>query len=153
MAVSQSAKISEYSGEQGYDGNKNIDHRMLSPSAHRNTQRCPTNNRTFCQLIADVGVKHVFVCCRAIGSIPSGLWRWRSLYSIRPWLENQLGIRLMMPLRIDVQAIWVATTSLGDGVLFGRYRRLSNDYKRYSRSSSAVVYPSWICRLSNYLTA
>lgn len=153
---SQSAKTTECGGERSFDGGKKVNGRkrhiltdtlgnLLAVVAH------PAG------LADSKGAEQVFA------ALPS-YWQhtlqvvWADeAYSeaLGAWLENEFGIRLSVVQRPEGQKgftllprRWVVERTFA---WLGRYRRLSKDYERCSKSSAAMVYLASIRRLLNRL--
>lgn len=155
---SQSAKTTECGGERSVDGNKKVNGRkrhiltdtlgnLLVVVAH------PAG------LADSWGAKCVF---RTL----SPYWQqtlqvvWADgayTDALGLWLDTLFGIRLTVVKRSDaprgfklLPRRWVVERTFA---WLGRYRRLSKDYERCSRSSEAMVYLASIRRLLNRLAA
>jgi len=153
---SQSAKTTECGGERSDDGGKKVNGRkrhiltdtlgnLLKVIAH------PAG------LADSIGAEQVFTALPAYWQHNVQVVWADGAYTdaLGAWLEHEFGIRLVVVKRSDAQAgfkllprRWVVERTFA---WLGRYRRLSKDYERCSKSSEAMVYLASIRRLLNRL--
>lgn len=155
---SQSTKTTECGGVRGDDGNKKITGRKrhLLTDTLGNVLQVVAHSAG---LADSYGAEQVFAALPRYWQLTLQVVWADGAYTDRlgAWLENEFGIRLVIVKRIDAQAgfkllprRWVVERTFA---WLGRYRRLSKDYERCSKSSEAMVYLASIRRLLNRLAA
>lgn len=153
---SQSSKTTECGGERSYDGGKKVNGRkrhiltdtlgnLLQVIAH------PAG------LADSLGATQVFTALPRYWQHTLQIVWADGAYTdvLGTWLENEFDIRLVVVKRVEAQTgfkflprRWVVERTFA---WLGRYRRLSKDYERCSKSSEAMVYLASIRRLLNRL--
>lgn len=149
---SQSVKTTECGGPRGYDGGKKVNGRKR----HILTD---TLGNLLVVVAHPADLSDGSGAAQVFSALPR-YWQhtlqvvWADggyTKALNLWLETTFGIHLIIVKRSDTQAgfrllprRWVVERTLA---WLGRYRRLSKDYERCSRSSEAMVYLASIRRL------
>lgn len=155
---SQSAKTTECGGERSYDGGKKV-------SGRKRHILTDTVGNLLVAVAHPAGLADSWGA-KAVFTALSPYWQqtlqvvWSDAAyteALGTWMENEFDIRLLVVKRIDAQLgfkllprRWVVERTFA---WLGRYRRLSKDYERCSKSSEAMVYLASIRRLLNRLAA
>jgi putative transposase len=155
---SQSAKTTECGGERSFDGNKKVNGRK------RHILTDTLGNLLV--VVAHPAGLHDSGEAKAVLTALAPYWQqtlqvvWADgAYSdaLGIWMGDHFGIRLTVVKRSDshhgfklLPRRWVVERTFA---WLGRYRRLSKDYERCSRSSEAMVYLASIRRLLDHLVA